>query len=107
MTVSDAEYRPAWLQSEAGGERPGINGVESEPIDELHDFGNGIGVIARGGHGEAIWRAPRSPSLFKLEVAEWLRLLTTLDDEKRGCTTMLVPCGAVASSSSIPSTSSQ
>ena len=48
---------PAWLQSEAGGERPGIDGVESEPVDELHDFGDGGGVIARGGHGEAIWRA--------------------------------------------------
>jgi hypothetical protein len=31
--VGDAEHRPAWLQGEAGSERPGINGVESEPIN--------------------------------------------------------------------------
>jgi hypothetical protein len=30
--VSGAEHRPTWLQGDAGGERAGINSVESEPI---------------------------------------------------------------------------
>jgi hypothetical protein len=37
--VGDAEHRPAWLERDAGSERPGVNRVEPEPIDELQDRG--------------------------------------------------------------------
>src|ERR1700681_408402 len=46
-TVRDTEHRSVWLQGEASIERPGINSVESEPIDELHDRGDRGRVIAR------------------------------------------------------------
>jgi hypothetical protein len=76
--VRDAEHRPTWLQGEAGSERPGINGVESEPIGELHDRGNREGVIARSSHGEATGRAPRTPTFLKPEVAEVVEALDHL-----------------------------
>ena len=75
MHVGDAEHRSVWLQGEAGAERPGVKGVESEPIDELQDFGKGDGVIAGGSHGEAIRSAPWTTPLFEFEVAEVVEAL--------------------------------
>jgi hypothetical protein len=75
VTVRDPEHRPAWLQGDAGVERPSVYGVESEPIDELHDRGNRDGVIPRSSHGETTGRARRTPSLLKREVAEVVEAL--------------------------------
>jgi hypothetical protein len=69
-TQTDTEYKPAWLKGDAGIERPGVNRVESEPIDETHNGGNRVRVVAGRGHCETIRRAPRSPSLVKLEVSK-------------------------------------
>ena len=62
-TVTDTEYRPAGLQGDAGVERPGVNRVESEPIDEAHDRGHRDGVIAGRSQGETIRRAPAVAAL--------------------------------------------
>jgi hypothetical protein len=58
--MGGAEHRIIWLQGDAGGERPGVNRVEPEPVDELQDLDDRGGIIARGSNGEATRYASRT-----------------------------------------------
>jgi hypothetical protein len=78
--VRSTEHGPVRLQGDTGVERPGVDRVKSEPIDEPHDRGHRGGVITGRSHCEAIGRASRTPPLFELEVAE---VVETLDDSGR------------------------
>jgi hypothetical protein len=74
-TQTDTEYRPARLKGGAAIKWPGVHRVESETIDEAHHCGDGVGVVARGSHGETIRLAPQSPGLVKLEVPKVVEAL--------------------------------
>jgi hypothetical protein len=49
-------------------ERPGIDCVESESIDELHYRADRGAVIARGGDGDASRRTTRTPALLMAAI---------------------------------------
>src|SRR5579859_7507576 len=78
---AEPERRPARPQGHTGGERPGIDRVVPEPIDELDHHADRGAVIAGGGDGDAIRRASRTPGLFQFVVA---KLIETLDHARRG-----------------------
>jgi hypothetical protein len=51
VATRDAEHRPAWLEGETRSERPDVNGVEAQTINELHDRGECTRIIGCDSHG--------------------------------------------------------
>jgi hypothetical protein len=90
--VGDSERRSVRLKDEAGVERTGIDRVESESIDELHHSGDRGAVVAGRGEGDAIRRAPGTPVLFEVVVAE---LVEALDHSGRREPVLYDHAGAV------------
>src|ERR1700688_1124663 len=74
-TVSDTEHWALRPKSHAGFESPGIDGVESESIDELHHGCNRSAVIAGRGECDAARRTTRTPALLELVVAQVVETL--------------------------------
>jgi hypothetical protein len=46
-TQTDTEYCPTWLKGDVGIERPGVNRVEFEAIDEAHYGGDRVGSLQK------------------------------------------------------------
>src|SRR5260370_27094236 len=66
--VTRTEDRATRLQGQPGLEAPGIDGVESEGVDQLKDRTNRGGIVAGGRHANAARRAAWKPALLQLEV---------------------------------------
>ena len=67
--VGESEHRAVRLEGEAGFERPGIDRVEAESVDELHHRVDRGGVVAGRGDGDAVGCATRTPAFVELVVA--------------------------------------
>ena len=66
--VGESEHRAVGLEGEAGFERPGIDSVEAELVDELHYRGHSAAVVAGRGDDNSVRRATRTPAFLELVV---------------------------------------